>query len=215
MANTWFRVYAEFANDPKVQMMTEAMQRRYIMLMCFRCSNVTETLHETEIAFALRITDEELAETKCVFLAKGFIDDEWNLLNWDKRQFASDSSAERVARHRAKLKEESNADVTLQKRQGNALDTDTDTYKHTCEKSHFEEFWKVFPKIRRTAKTSCLKKWKAKKLDTIAEQIIADVRGKAGSWGEFAPAPMTYLNQERWLDGDTPGGKPEWAENML
>jgi len=127
MANTWFRVYAEFANDPKVQMMSEAMQRRYVMLMCFRCSNVTETLHETELAFALRITDDELAETKKVFMAKGFINDQWELLNWDKRQFASDSSASRVARHRAKIKEESNSDVTLQKRYGNALDTDTDT----------------------------------------------------------------------------------------
>jgi hypothetical protein len=126
MANPWFRMYAEFANDPKIQMMSEAMQRRYVMLMCFRCSNVTVTLHETEIAFALRITETELAETKALFVAKGFIDDQWDLLNWDKRQFSSDTSAPRVARHRAKKLTECNADVTLQKRPCNALDTDTD-----------------------------------------------------------------------------------------
>src|SRR5574340_963337 len=104
MTNPWFRFYSEFSHDPKVQMMTEAMQRRYIMVMCLRCSNDLVTLHETEIAFHLRITDAELAETKALFIAKGFIDDQWNLLNWDKRQFKSDSSAERVSRHRANKK---------------------------------------------------------------------------------------------------------------
>lgn len=131
MANPWFRMYAEFANDPKVQMMPEAMQRRYIMLMCMRCSNALVTLQDAEIAFHLRINEEQLAEAKALFMAKGFIDERWNLLNWDKRQFASDSSAQRVARHRAAKKAEQkqggNGDVTLPKRDDNALDTDTDT----------------------------------------------------------------------------------------
>lgn len=140
MANPWFRLYAEFAHDPKVQMMSEVMQRRYVMIMCMRCSNDLVTLHETEIAFHLRVTETELAETKALFVSKGFIDDEWNLLNWEKRQFKSDSSAERVARHRAKKKTPSNGDVTLQKRRSNALDTDTDTDTDTDnKKTHKKE----------------------------------------------------------------------------
>ena len=104
MANPWFRMYAEFAHDPKVQMLSEVMQRRYLMLMCLRCSNALVTLHETEIAFYLRVTSEDLEETKRLFVAKGFIDSTWVLLNWDKRQFVSDSSAPRVAKLRAKRK---------------------------------------------------------------------------------------------------------------
>lgn len=104
MANPWFRMYAEFAHDPKVQMLPEIMQRRYLMLMCLRCSNTLVTLHETEIAFYLRISAEELAETKHLFTTRGFIDERWTLLNWDKRQFISDTSAPRVAKHRAKKK---------------------------------------------------------------------------------------------------------------
>lgn len=127
MANPWFRMYSEFSHDPKVQMMPEAMQRRYIMIMCLRCSNDLVTLHETEIAFHLRISAAELAETKALFLDKGFIDEHWNLLNWEKRQFASDSSAARVSKHRERKKQAGNVDVTLQKRKSNALDTDTDT----------------------------------------------------------------------------------------
>ena len=127
MANPWFRLYSEFAHDPKIQMLSEAMQRRYVMLMCLRCSETLETLHETEIAFQLRLSEAELIETKQLFISKNFIDKQWNLLNWDKRQFVSDSSTMRVAKHRQKKKQESNVDETLQKRQSNAIDTDTDT----------------------------------------------------------------------------------------
>jgi hypothetical protein len=129
MANPWLRLYSEFAHDPKIQMLSEAMQRRYVMLLCLRCSETLETLHETEIAFQLRLSTEELDETKKLFISKNFIDKHWNLLNWDKRQFVSDSSTMRVAKHRNKKKQLSNADETLQKRLSNAIDTDTDTDK--------------------------------------------------------------------------------------
>ena len=131
MSNPWFRMYSEFSHDPKVQMMSEAMQRRYMMLMCLRCSNSLVTLHETEIAFHLRISNDEMAETKALFISKGFIDKDFNLINWEKRQFASDTSKARVAKHRALQKEkqstDGNGNVTLLKRNANALDTDTDT----------------------------------------------------------------------------------------
>ena len=93
MANPWFRLYSEFADDPKVQMMTEAMQRRLVMLMCFRCKDAT--LHATQLAFYLRISASELAETKALFIENGFIDEDWELPNWNARQFISDCSTER------------------------------------------------------------------------------------------------------------------------
>jgi len=99
------------------------------MLLCLRCSEVLETLHETEIAFQLRLSAEELDETKQLFISKKFIDKQWNLLNWDKRQFVSDSSTMRVARHREKKKQVSNSDETLQERPSNAIDTEADTDK--------------------------------------------------------------------------------------
>lgn len=126
MANPWFRMYHEFATDPKVQMMDEKTQRRFVMLLCLRCCNGDVTLHETEIAFHLRITDQELAETKALFIAKGFVDSEWNLLNWEKRQMLSDTSNARVAKHRAlsKAKQEAACNVTepLLKRESNGLE---------------------------------------------------------------------------------------------
>lgn len=140
MANHWFRLYAEFSHDPKVQMMSEAMQRRYIMLMCMRCSNDLVTLHDDEVTFHLRISAQDWAETKELFIKKGFIDSDLNLLNWEKRQFKIDSvssSAERVAKHRAKKKAAAGnavtVDVTLHETLDNALEqiqNRTDTEKN-------------------------------------------------------------------------------------
>ncbi|NMG71821.1 hypothetical protein [Parazoarcus communis] len=128
MANQWFRLYAEFATDPKVQMMSEADQRRFIMVLCLRCANDDVTLHDEEVAFQLRISDDEWARTKARFLQKGLIHDDNTPTAWERRQFISDSSAERVRRHREKKKK------TLQQA-GNVTETppeaDTDTEADT------------------------------------------------------------------------------------
>ncbi|WP_212684829.1 hypothetical protein [Undibacterium baiyunense] len=105
------------------------MQRRLVMLLCLRCSNTLVTLHDDEIAFALRIDETELAQTKELFLRKGFIDSTWEIQNWDKRQFVSDSSAPRVAKHRAAKKEaqnqaENECNVTVTPQIQNRTDTE-------------------------------------------------------------------------------------------
>lgn len=120
MSNAWFRMYAEFASDPKVQMMSEAYQRRFIMLLCIRCCNDHVTFQDEEVAFQLRISNEEWAETKAVFLGKNLINEDNAPTAWDKRQFRSDSSAERVRKHREAKKSACNVTVT-------APDTETDT----------------------------------------------------------------------------------------
>lgn len=103
MANPWFRLYSEFDSDPKVQLMPETMQRRLIMLLCGRCKE--ETFQERFTCFKWRISLDDLAETKAIFLSHGFIDDDWNVLNWNKRQYVSDSSTDRVRRHRLSLEQ--------------------------------------------------------------------------------------------------------------
>jgi len=131
MANQWFRMYAEFASDPKVQMLSEAMQRRLVMLFCMRCSDVTVTLSDDEIAFQMRISGEELAETKALFIRKGFIDSAWQITNWEKRQFASDTSAARTRAYRDRKRDKV---VTSQPSQGDALEQNrTDTEQNREE----------------------------------------------------------------------------------
>jgi uncharacterized protein YdaU (DUF1376 family) len=86
--------------------------------------------------------------------------------------------------------------------------TNNQYIKPICADAHFDAFWKLYPNVRKVAKKNCLAKWKAKKLDLIAEKILSDVRAKSDTWGEFAPSPLTYLNQERWNDDPSPSSAP-------
>ncbi len=74
VSNPWFRMYHEFLTDPKVQMLSECDQRRFIMLLCMRCCSGDVTLHDEIVAFQLRITTEEWAATKARLLAVDLID---------------------------------------------------------------------------------------------------------------------------------------------
>ena len=71
----------------------------------------------------------------------------------------------------------------------------------------FEDFWKEYPVNRRVGKKSCLYKWDKKNLDSIADKIINHVKvmKQSKAWRDgFNPAPLTYINQERWDDDNTP-----------
>ena len=73
----------------------------------------------------------------------------------------------------------------------------------------FEDFWKTYPASdRKVAKVKCQEKWKAKNCDSIADKIIADVESKkmTKQFMDFTPAPLTYLNQERWNDSEQVAG---------
>ncbi len=141
----WMRLYAEFASDPKVQMMSEAMQRRLIMLFCMQCSNGIETFQETEretsIAFSMRISSDEIALTKHEFIKRGFINEDWTLRNWGKRQYASDSSTARVRKHREAKKKDGTAGVYDVKRFSNALEQNRTEEEKTLSASadHVDE----------------------------------------------------------------------------
>lgn len=72
------------------------------------------------------------------------------------------------------------------------------------EPEGFAKFWKIYPETRKVGKKTCLDKWRKKKLEDIADQIIQHVEAMKGTraWKEgFDPSPQTYLGQERWADG--------------
>jgi len=72
-----------------------------------------------------------------------------------------------------------------------------------CDKT-FIDFWDIYPKNeRKIRKKACEEKWKKKKLYKIADKIINHIRQMKNSdqWRRgFAPGPIVYINQERWLD---------------
>ncbi len=80
--------------------------------------------------------------------------------------------------------------------------------EHASGACRFAEFWDAWPKSeRKQDRGVCEAKWKDRKLDEIADQILADVatKKKTQKWaGGFIEAPEVYINRERWKDGVTP-----------
>jgi hypothetical protein len=80
----------------------------------------------------------------------------------------------------------------------------------------FEKFWKAWPaSTRKGAKSECLKKWEKHYCETQADQIIKHVEWlkTTEQWikanGAFIPAPLVYLNQQRWDGAEVPEIKPK------
>ena len=75
----------------------------------------------------------------------------------------------------------------------------------------FEDFWKAWPKsVRKGGKSTCKAKWDKLKLDLQADQIIKHVAWMktTDAWtksdGAFIPAPLVYINQQRWDGAEVP-----------
>jgi len=104
-------------------------------------------------------------------------------------------------------------------------ETETETEKEKpigqTAPDRFDDFWLTYPK--KVKKAEARKKWKARKLDLKADEIIADVQARTardGRWLEgYVPDPTTYINGSRWDDEiEPPRGKlqassvPHWME---
>lgn len=195
MAHQWFRLYAEFANDPKVQMLSEADQRRYVMLLCLRCSNGDVTLHDDAVAFQLRISNEDWARTKALLIEKGLLTEGNNPTNWDKRQYASDSSAARVKAHRERKKQACNVTET-------PPDTDTDTEKEPP----------LSPKGENVVPLPTAKDAKPKRKTRIPDPF--NVTGEMRQWAaDRAPAVNLATETEKFVNywRGTGGTKADWV----
>ena len=82
--------------------------------------------------------------------------------------------------------------------------------------SGFERFWKAWPaSTRKGAKSECRKKWEKHYCETQTDQIIKHVEWlkTTEQWiksnGAFIPAPLVYLNQQRWDGAEVPEIKPK------
>jgi len=79
----------------------------------------------------------------------------------------------------------------------------------------FEKFWQAWPKnggrySRKGGKAACLSVWNKRYHFTQADQIIKHVEWlkTTEAWlkdqGAYIPAPLVYLNQQRWDGADIP-----------
>ena len=147
------------------------------------------------ISFRLRMSEAEASSA-----VKPLIDNGWLIVEHG----ASDVLASRL--HDACLETEEETEKEKDIGQPQAPD-------------RFADFWQCYPK--KVKKQDARKVWKSRKLDTKADDLIADVQkrqAKDGRWLEgFIPDPTTYLRGSRWEDElEAPrvngSAKPDWQQ---
>lgn len=130
----WFRFYSDALDDPKVQRLPDYLFKRWVNLLCLANEGEPRGVLPSieDIAFRLRISADEAAETVAELSRRGLLDDNDETLhphNWENRQRRSDDVAARVQKHRAKQEGPVTAPVTdnVTETPQRRLDTDTDT----------------------------------------------------------------------------------------
>lgn len=80
----------------------------------------------------------------------------------------------------------------------------------------FERFWKEWPSNpRKGAKSKCKQTWEKTYCDTQSDTILKHLAWlkTTEQWiksnGAFIPAPLVYLNQQRWDGAEIPDVKPK------
>lgn len=141
----WFRVYSEILDDRKIERVCKMTSNPkatvigvWVTLLALAndspdrgrlCITLDIPVSMGDLCSETGLPQEELYPIIEAFHDLGMLngDETMAIKNWDKRQFRSDSSTDRVRRYRDNVTVDIPAHETLQKRSSNALDTDTDT----------------------------------------------------------------------------------------
>jgi len=114
----WFRFYSEVINDPKVQALDPLLFKAWVNLLCVAAGHDGHLPGGSHVIARMRLDYFQRVLNRLVRV--GLVvskEGAYTMHNWDKRQWKSDTSNERVQRYR---KTQRNVTVT-------PPDTDTDT----------------------------------------------------------------------------------------
>jgi uncharacterized protein YdaU (DUF1376 family) len=170
---------------------------RLMRLLCVRNADEERSLCAV-LADFFKETEEGYVHVRCereleAFYEKSEKARESARKRWDekkqpvtRKQKAADANAMRTHSER-------NANGMLP----NYPSTQLPSSKNICR---FAEFWQAYPR-KKGSKQKAETSWKRQNLDSIADQVLQDVRTRTEvEWRDrqFIPYPTTYLNERRW-----------------
>lgn len=96
----WFRLDDDIVHDRKVQDLSPAVFKGWINILCIASKHAGVLPDVADIAFALRITKIKASELVQSLISNGLLDKLANGKisphNWEKRQYKTDVSTDRV-----------------------------------------------------------------------------------------------------------------------
>lgn len=219
----WFRFYGESLNDPKVQRLSGDTFKLWVNLLCIASENDGIIKKGDDTAFSLRLMPEEAEEAMQSLVKRGLLEDRGEFYaphNWDKRQYKSDNSAERVAKHRAAEKQDCNVTQTVTVTPPEADTEQSRTEKKVAQgalEKSFEDFWQAKPRRKGDNPRATARKafFSAVKSGCDPSQIVEAARQWARQEKdatEFVPMAATWINQRRFEEYKPPPDTPTNVE---
>ena len=209
-ANPWFRMYSDFMFDEKIEFIAFEDQRHYVFILCMKNAGLLDKEYaqpgmlERIVSKRLGLFGESFESARKRLVEADLIDSSFQPVAWDKRQFLSDTSAERTKAYRERMKRHGDVTVTVQE-----TETDTDTEEDSTQKagalcphqSIVDLYHQTIPSARR------VKEWTpARQQQLRARWREKEERQTLEWWGKF----FCYVAKSDFLCGRTeaPGRKP-------
>ena len=105
----WFRFYTDAIDNSKLKLIAFEDRWHYVALCCLKRKGLLDQSDDPNltrrIAISLGVQVMELDEIKRRLIEVNLIDENFQPVGWDERQFESDSSKERMRLHRERKKQ--------------------------------------------------------------------------------------------------------------
>lgn len=104
----WLRINEDCIDNPKILKLPEALRWQWVALLCVASKNDGVLPPIDDVALCLRVPEAKAAEFITKLVKARLLDRQGDVFvphNWDKRQFKSDSSYDRVKKYRDKRRD--------------------------------------------------------------------------------------------------------------
>ena len=218
--NPWFRMYSDFMFDEKIEFLAFEDQRHYVFILCMKNSGLIDKEYtqpgmlDRVVSKRLGLYGEAFEAAKKRLVESGLIDYKFQPVAWDKRQFLSDSSTDRVQAYRERTKQVKrfgNVTVTAQE-----ADTETETETDT-EKEGEKKPSAYAPPLPPELLKDFLQVRKAKKAGPLTKTAMAGIAREAEKAGINLIDAVTACCEYGWQGfnagwyADRTNGKPSTA----
>lgn len=219
----WWRFYGEMMRDPKIRrrpisdrwcwcalltIANEAPERGYLLVE----GDVMTTADLEDMA---NVSPKEAASAIAYFREKEMVVDDAEGIPFVpaflERQYESDSSTQRTAKHRSKERSSNvpeNMEGTFspmgQRTESSSVCLESEEIQEKRD-DDFERFWAVYPRHvgKRAAQRALQKALTSTDIETLLAGAIR-LRDDPNRIERFTPHPTTWLNQGRWDDDPLP-----------
>lgn len=219
----WFRFYTEALNDPKVQELAPDVFKAWVNMLCVASESGGALPPIDKISFHLRCDIETANTFHKTLVEAGLVDvgsKGSRIHAWDKRQYKSDTSTERVKRFRKRSETvtvtppepytEPDTERTPIVPKGTASKRKKNGNDPVLYHEFEESVWKEFPRHPNSRKDPAFQKFQCltpeeriKCIGGVARyanrfEAVVDAKRTVAERLEYVPHLVTWINQKGW-----------------